>query len=86
LAAARDWVRIDPGASDRALGIQSDNLRARTAVARGGIEPPTFRFSVEDCRNIAAVATAYVSQGVWPYEAYQRSATVIGVSGRINDE
>jgi hypothetical protein len=44
------------------------------------MEPPTFRLSVEDCRNIAAVATAYVSQGVWPYETYQRFATVIGVS------
>lgn len=52
----------------------------RESRPRGGIEPPTFRFSVEDCRNIAAVATAYVSQGVWPYETYQRFATVIGVS------
>jgi hypothetical protein len=49
-------------------------------VARGGIEPPTFRFSVEDCRNIAAVAKAYVSQSVWPHETYQQFGTIIGVS------
>lgn len=49
-------------------------------VARGGIEPPTFRFSVEDCGNIATVAKVYVSQGVWPHDTYQQFATIIGVS------
>jgi hypothetical protein len=40
-------------------------------VARAGIEPATFRFSVEGCQNIATVTRTSVSQWLWSRETYQ---------------
>ena len=49
-------------------------------LASAGIEPATFRVSVEGCQNIATVVKPSVSQRDWLHETYGQYATNIGVS------